>query len=499
MSTLPFHDVVIAGAGPVGLLLACELALARIDVLVLERDARPDAPLKHAPLGTRGLSIATAEALHRRGLLDALLATPGTRVAGAAQAGHFAGLDLDAARIDTARWTYRLPNPADSTLAADMAAVEAVLAARAQALGVEIRRGQAVTGLEVGDDEVLVRAGAQACRARWLVGCDGGRSAVRKLAGFDFPGTAPEFTAYSAIVELADADALPTGRHATPAGFYVNEAGRIAIADFDGGAYDRSAPLTREHLQAVLRRVSDTGATLAAMHQATTFTDRACQAATYRRGRVLLAGDAAHIHSALGGQGLNAGLGDALNLGWKLAATVRGTAPAALLDTYQAERHPVGRWVLDWTRAQAALMRPGAAARALEGVVRELIDTVDGATHIAEQLWGVALHYDLGGGHPLVGRSAPDFAFADGRRLADWLRDGRGVLVDFAGHAPLRAAVAPWGDRVRHASGRARDELGLAALLVRPDGFVAWACDGEPNVPDVDAALSRWFGAPAAQ
>jgi 2-polyprenyl-6-methoxyphenol hydroxylase-like FAD-dependent oxidoreductase len=494
MSTSHHPAVVIAGAGPVGLFLACELALAQVDVLVLERDARADAPLKHAPLGTRGLSIATAEALHRRGLLDALLARPGVRIAGPAQAGHFAGIDLDPTKIDAARWPYRLAGTANGLLAADMASVEAVLAARAADLGVEVRRGEPVTALGTWPDHVLVRTGDKTLRTGWLVGCDGGRSAVRKLAGFDFPGTEPEFTAYSALVDFADPQALPTGRHATPTGFFLNESGRIAIADFDGGAFDRSAPVTREHLQAVLRRVSGTGVTVSAVHQATTFTDRARQAASYRRGRVLLAGDAAHVHSALGGQGLNAGLGDAMNLGWKLAATVRGTAPAGLLDTYEAERHPVGEWVLDWSRAQAALMRPGASARALEGVLRGLVATVDGATTLAAQLWGVALRYDLGGMHPLVGRSAPDFEFDDGRRLAEALRDGRGLLVDFEG-----AFAGASGDRIVHVARHARDELGLAALLVRPDGFVAWACDGgtTPHPGEARAAVDHWFGVPA--
>lgn len=495
MTTSRLHDVVIAGAGPVGLFLACELALAKLDVLVLERAETPGTPLKSPPLGTRGLSVATGEALHRRGLLDELLAAvPGTP--GRVQAGHFAGIDLDVAKIDLSRWKYRLPSPASTNFAADMAAVESVLGARALALGVDIRRGTPVTGCEDRGDEVTVHAGGHSFRARWLVGCDGGRSAVRKLANFEFPGTEPEFTAYSALVDIADPEMLPPGRHATPAGFYVNEPGRIAIADFDGGAFDRTEAITREHLQAVLRRVSGTPVTLSCVHLATSFTDRARLVTAYRQGRVLLAGDAAHIHSALGGQGLNAGLGDAMNLGWKLAATVRGRAPAGLLDTYQAERRPVGAWLLDWTRAQAAIMRPGPQARAIEGIVRDLVDTPDGATYFAEQLWGIALHYDLGGGHPLVGRSAPDFEFADGSRLATHLRSGTGVWVDFDGSSPGQQPIAPWSDRIRHVAVRAKNELGLAALLVRPDGFVAWASDAIPAPGDVEAAATRWFGAP---
>jgi hypothetical protein len=245
----------------------------------------------------------------------------------------------------------------------------------------------------------------------------------------------------------------------------------------------------------VLRRVSGTEVTLSALHLATSFTDRARLASAYRQGHVLLAGDAAHVHSALGGQGLNAGLGDAMNLGWKLAATVRGTAPAGLLETYHSERHPVGEWLLDWSRAQAAVMRPDAHGRALERILRDLIDTPDGATCFAGQLWGTTLEYDLGGGHALVGRSAPDFAFDDGTTLAVSMREGTGVLVDFSGTASLRGVAAAWGDRLRHVACGARDELGLNALLVRPDGFVAWACDEPPGPADAEAAVTRWFGA----
>ena len=501
-SATHLHDVVIAGAGPVGLFLACELALAKLDVVVIEQADDPVAPLKLPPLGIRGLSVATGEALYRRGLLDDLLAAADAArgaLAGAprkAQVGHFGGIAIDPARVDPGAWPYRLPNPASTNFAADMASVESVLTARALALGVEIRRGVSVTGFDETADDVTVHAGAASLRAQWLVGCDGGRSTVRKLGGFEFLGTEPGFTAYYALVDIADPEKLRPGRNATPTGFYMNQPGQVAIADFDGGAFDRSEAITREHLQAVLRRVSQTDVTLSAVRLATSFTDRARLATCYRQGRVLLAGDAAHIHSALGGQGLNAGLGDAMNLGWKLAATVRGDAPLGLLDTYQAERRPVGQWVLDWTRAQAAIMAPTPHARAIEGIVRDLVDTRDGATYFAEQLWGVSLRYDLGAAHPLVGRSAPDLEFDDGARLAHHLRDGRGVLVDLTGGDALRAVVGPWGDRLRVVQGGVRCGLGLAALLVRPDGFVAWACDGPPDRATLELALARWLGAP---
>ncbi len=504
-NTLParIHDVIVAGAGPVGLFLACELALARVDVLVIEQADRPLAPLKIPPLGVRGLSVATAEALHRRGLLDDLLAAveagsdPAKGAPRKAQVGHFAGIPIDPALVDLTGWTYRLPNPASTNFAADMASVESVLAARAVALGVEIRRGRAVTGVVEGVDGVTVQAGATAFRSKWLVGCDGGRSVVRQQAGFEFPGTEPEFTAYYALVDIADPEKLRPGRNATPAGFYMSQPGQVSVADFDGGAFDRSKAITLEHLQSVLRRVSQTDVTLSAVRLATSFTDRARLATAYRRGRILLAGDAAHIHSALGGQGLNAGLGDAMNLGWKLAATVRGTAPEGLLDSYQAERRPVGEWVLDWTRAQAAIMKPTPHARAMERIVRDLAGTRHGATYFAERLWGLSLEYDLGGDHPLVGLSAPDLEFDDGTRLASHLHEGTGVLVDLTGGDSLREVADPWGDRMRVVSVGAREGLGLAAMLVRPDGFVAWASDRTPDRAGLEHAASRWFGAPA--
>ncbi len=207
------------------------------------------------------------------------------------------------------------------------------------------------------------------------------------------------------------------------------------------------------------------------------------QATTYRRGRVLLAGDAAHVHSPLGGQGLNLGLGDAMNLGWKLSATLRGDAPAGLLDTYTAERHPIGARILEWTRAQVALMRP--SSHALAAVMRDLIATRDGATYFAERVWNVSLRYDLGEPHPLVGRSCPGFAFADGTRVGELLRDGTGLLLDFTGSL---GALDGW----RCVTSGAADRLGLSAALVRPDGFVAWASDGPLDRADLARAAARW-------
>jgi hypothetical protein len=254
-----------------------------------------------------------------------------------------------------------------------------------------------------------------------------------------------------------------------------------------------------EHLQAVLRRISGTDVSLTKLRLATTWTDRAHQATTYRRGRVLLAGDAAHIHSPFGGQGLNLGLGDAMNLGWKLASTIRGTAPPGLLDSYVNERHPVGARVLDWSRAQVALMRPTRSSRALEAILRDLIDTRDGATYFAERVWGVSLSYDLGDGHPLLGRSVPEFELIDGTKPSELMRSGKGLLLDFDTRSSLRALAGGWRDRIIYVASDARDRLGVSALLVRPDGVVAWAAEAVPDHEEAAEAASRWFGAPEGE
>ena len=208
---------------------------------------------------------------------------------------------------------------------------------------------------------------------------------------------------------------------------------------------------------------------------------------------MLLAGDAAHVHSPLGGQGLNLGLGDAMNLGWKLAATVDGGAPLALLDSYQHERHPVGAQILDWSRAQVALMRPDPSSRALGAIIRDLVETRDGATYFAERLWGVSLRYDLGSDHPLVGRSAPDFQMTDGTRLNERLRGGRGLLLDFGASASLQAHAHRHRGGIDYLRGEANNRLGLGALLVRPDGIVAWVSTNQSDELSFTRAASRWL------
>ncbi|MFD8686579.1 FAD-dependent oxidoreductase [Streptomyces sp. NPDC059651] len=506
------HDVVIAGGGPVGLFLAGELALAGCSVLVLERDDEIGSPWKALPLGLRGLNAGSAETLHRRGLLEAVIGASradATKVGAAPDAieapaprdvSHFAGMGLDAADIDVSSLPFRLPGPAMEGFMTSLEALGTVLADHASCVGVEVVRGAAVTAVTRHDGSVVVTAGGQEYAARWLVGCDGGRSTVRRLAGFDFVGTEPRFTGYVAQVDFADPDPskLPFGFNPTANGMYLRTPfeGHLGLMDFDGGAFDRSQPPTREHLQEVLRRVTGTHVTLNGVRRASSFTDRAMQVTTYRRGRVLLAGDAAHIHSPLGGQGLNLGIGDAVNLGWKLAATVRGTAPEGLLDTYTGERHPVGAAVLDWSRAQVATMQPGPNAPALRRLVHELMSTPSGTTHVYRRTAGLFHRYYLGGEHPLIGCTAPDFRYEDGTTVGDLLRRGLGVVLDFGdGHA-LEPSARSWKDRIRYVSGPPRDALGLTALLIRPDGVVAWADEHAPDLVTFERAAARWFGGP---
>jgi 2-polyprenyl-6-methoxyphenol hydroxylase-like FAD-dependent oxidoreductase len=502
------YDVIISGAGPVGLFLACELALAKCSVLILEKAADPHSPLKQLPFGIRGLSTPTIESLYRRGLLDELelhkrLKNPHQNSGQGArrQVGHFAGIPFHEGDVDTTQWAHRLPGSTPPSLISEMAEMETVLSRRAEALGVTTRRGQAITSFEQTADEVTVQSGDQSFKAKWLVGCDGARSVVRKAGGFEFAGTEPEFTGYSAKVDLADAEKLKPGRNLTPAGMYLqSQPGYLAIQDFDGGAFHDSAqPITLEHVQQVLRRVSGTDVTITALHMVTTWTDRARQATCYRNGRVLLAGDAAHIHAPLGGQGLNLGLGDAMNLGWKLAATIHGKAPEGLLDSYYAERHPIGIQVLDWSRAQVAIMNPDLQSRALNAIFRDLMNTRDGATYFAARVWGIFTHYDLGGYHRIVGYSVPNFEFESGSTIGDLMHDGKGILLDFNGNAALRTLASEYGNQIKYVACPAKDQLGLSVVLVRPDGIIAWAADNEPDLSELQKATARWFVASPVQ
>jgi len=496
------YDVIISGAGPVGLFLACELALAKCSVLILEKAENPSSPLKQLPFGIRGLSAPTIESLYRRGLLDELeihkrLKSPHQNSGQGAnrQVGHFAGIPFVEGNIDTSQWKHRLPGSTDASLISEMQELETVFTRRAESLGVEIKRGYAITGFQQTEDTVTVQSGDQSFQSKWLVGCDGARSVVRKLGGFEFAGTEPEFTGYTTRVDIADPEKLKPGRNLTERGMYLqSQPGYVVIQDFDGGAFHDSAkPITLEHVQETLRRVSETDVTVTALHTATTWTDRARQATTYRNGRVLLAGDAAHIHSPLGGQGLNLGLGDAMNLGWKLAAAIHGKAPEGLLDSYYTERYPIGAQVLDWSRAQVAIMNPSPQARAVNAIVRDLINTADGSTYFAGRVWGIHMHYDLGGNHPLIGYSVPNFEFENGTKIGELMRDGQGILLDFSMNLSLKTLADEYADQLKYVSGIVKDQLGLTAVLIRPDGIIAWACDSEPDYSELKKAIDHWL------
>jgi 2-polyprenyl-6-methoxyphenol hydroxylase-like FAD-dependent oxidoreductase len=505
----------VAGAGPVGLMLATELRLAGVRVLVVERRLEPDAAGKAGAINT-----ASAEAFERRGLLTALQAGEVTMKAGAAagppgerrrpsSVGHFGGIQVPAAPVDLDDPSLRGRGPAWYVQVPQIE-VERILGERAAELGVEVRRGVEVAGFDAAEDGVTVHLdGGGDVRAAWLVGCDGGRSLVRKQAGFDFPGTDPTITFRQTEGTVQGAEQLGRDWRHTPTGVYVYGPvpGRVRTVELDGPPADREEPVTAAEMEASLRRVSGADVRVTEVISGTRFTDNARQATTYRRGRVLLCGDAAHVHSPFSGQGLNLGIGDAVNLGWKLAATVRGWAPEGLLDTYTAERHPIGAWVLDWTRAQVAVMRGDAYSSALRGVVTDFLGTPDGATYYVRRISGLWQRYDLGNGHPLAGAVMPDLKLDDGTRLSDHARQGRALLVDLAGDDRLAALAEPYAGRVELVRGRrdgvdAADGLdcaGASGLLVRPDGFVAWASpddatDDATDVAGLAAALKRWLG-----
>ncbi|WP_433560540.1 FAD-dependent monooxygenase [Nocardia sp. CA-151230] len=501
------RDVVVAGAGPVGLMLACELRLAGVDVLVVERLTEPDSTIKAG-----AINVPTAQALGRRGLVpelraahEAALARMGRMFAGAAvptaprrtpAGAHFAGIMLWADNVDSEDPAFADLGPAAEYRFLDQQTIEAVLARRAADLGVPVRRGVELTGFDDDGVGVTVDCGGHTVRAGWLVGCDGGRSTVRKLAGFEFPGLDPEITGRQALVEMTGAENLPLGWHTTPTGIFVNgpQPGRILTVELDGPPADRTNPVTAGELEDSFERVTGVKVQISTVVSATRFTDNTRQVPDYRRGRILLAGDAAHVHSPFGGQGLNLGIGDAVNLGWKLAAVIRGRSPEALLDTYTRERHPIGAWVLDWTRAQIALMRTDPRSRALRAVTTELLDTPAATTQVVKKLTGVLHRYDLGSGDPLVGTATPDFALSDGTSVSDHFADGHGVLLDPTDSPALRARVEPWADRIRIVTAKSAQPREPQALLIRPDGIVAWT-SAEPH--ELEQASSTWFGSPA--
>jgi len=498
------YDVVVAGAGPVGLMLACELRLRGVSTLVLEPLAERSDTIKAG-----AINVPTAEAFYRRGLLEPLgeavkattadllpevrkmLERGGMKKIG----GHFAGLfKLDPTRLDPADPDVVASDKATAIIAVAQQQIEALLERHALDLGVELRRGCALTSFTAREDGVTVHTGQGDIEAGWLVGCDGGRSVVRKTAGFDFPGTAPSITGHQAIVDIEGAELLGFGWQRVPDGMYVHGPikGRILTVEFDGPPADRDDPVTAQELEASLRRLSQKDVRITGVRTATRWTDNARQATTYRMGRVLLAGDAAHVHSPFGGQGLNLGIGDAMNLGWKLAATINGTAPDGLLDTYTEERHPLGARVLEMTRAQVALMRPDPLVEALRTVVSDLMDTDEGNRYFTKFISGMTQTYDLGD-HPLTGRRAPDPELGDGRRIGELQQDGSAVLLDLRDDEKVRDSVAGKDIRVITTTCPAHPEW--SGVLIRPDGYVAWARE-DGAADGLTEAVDRWFKGP---
>ncbi|MGE0026711.1 MAG: FAD-dependent monooxygenase [Thermoleophilia bacterium] len=483
------HAVVIAGGGPTGLMLAGELALAGVDVAIVER--RRSQALEGSRAG--GLHARTIEVLDQRGIAERFLSEGQI-----AQVGAFAAIPLDISDFPT-RHNYGL--------ALWQNRIEEILAEWVAELAVPVLRGREVTGFAQDDDGVDVQvADGPPLRARYLVGCDGGRSTVRRAAGIGFPGWDPA-TSYL-IAEAETRDAPELGMRSDAKGVHAigpldDRRMRIVVREEQVGA--EGEPTLRDLSDALIAvRGTDYG-----VHDATwisRFTDMTRQAASYRDRRVLLAGDAAHVHSPVGGQGLNTGVQDAVNLGWKLAQVLDGASPDGLLDTYHAERHPVGARVLRTTMAMSVLQRGDARTGALRDTLAELMGLDVPRTRLAGMVSGLDIHYDLGEGHPLLGRRMPDLDLRTQHgpvRAFALLHDARPVLLNLG--APGGLDGAPRGDRVRLVDARHEGAWELPvlgpvtapdAVLIRPDGHVAWVGDGTGE--GLADALTTWAGAPVA-
>lgn len=476
--------------------MAIELTLGGAQVLVLERLATPSMVSKALGVGPLG-----SEALQRRGMAAALATAEAQQFTAAKKSternapgpgpefiGHFAGLTL--LRANAQKEPRRRGRPVDQQ------AIEAMLAERASSLGIEVRRECNVVNLVHQNDCVDVNwtspAGAGRVRCSWLVGCDGGRSPVRKMAGFDFPGTPPTLTMYTAAAEIDHPERLlPIGWRHTSGGMfsYGMLPGRLFLLDFRGPPEDRHAPVTREEFEAVLRHISGADVRVKALASASRWTDNTRLVDTYRQGRVLLAGDAAHIHSPFGGQGMSLGLVDAANLGWKLAAVIRGTMPDSLLDTYTAERRPAAEAVLANTRAQTAIMRPDPQSAAMRQLIANLLQFDDVNRSISEMMRGLATSYDLGSDRDGVGSLVSDMQVdRSGTPLYDFMQDGKGVLLDASAGEQASKLVA----------GTALPNLRCVAvdtgrsMLIRPDACLTWLGEGN-SIAGLKEALGQWF------
>ena len=486
------HAVVIAGAGPTGLMLAGELALAGIDVAIVER--RPTQDLVGAR--ARGLHARTIEVLDQRGIAERFVAQGQV-----AQVAGFAGVTLNISDFPT-RHNYGL--------ALLQGPIERTLAGWIGELGVPIYRGHEVTGFAQDDTGVDVGlSGGPSLRAEYLVGCDGGRSVIRKAAGIEFPGWDPSTSWLIAEVELGEEPPAwgirrdDKGIHALSK---LEDGKRVGVLVTEAQVGQTGEPTLGELSQAL---IAVYGTDYGLRHAATIsrFTDMARQAAAYRERRVLLAGDAAHVHSPTGGQGLNIGVQDAVNLGWKLAQVVNGTSLESLLDTYHAERHPVAARVLQSTLAMSALNRQDDRIGALRDTVSELLSMDEPRKRFAARMSGLYVHYDLGAGHPLLGRRMPDLDLVTAHgplRVFSLLHAARPVLINLGERGGLD--IAAWADRVQlieaHYIGRwelpALGEVPAAtAVLIRPDGHVAWVAE-QRNQTGLPEALTTWFGPPAA-